>query len=320
MELVYWDYYHDDIETYDKMMKACLDTGRKVIFGSGMIRWIGFVPNFNCSFKKCRAGLKAAIKNKVPSLIATSWGDGGDECNAISVYPFLALHSVYDYYGKDNEKALNGLVKAVTGQSLKEWFMMSLPNEISGKELLPFENPSKAFLYNDPMLGMFDTRAFDNFPTIYKEHAKKLAKESKKSLHFSYVYQTSAALCDLLADKVCLGKNTRAAYQKHDLETLKGCLLSWCKVKKKLERFIVMFRNQWYCENKVVGYEVTDGRLGFLKQRIETTIWSLDKYLKGEIKSIPELEETILPYNGSPNDEAHCYNAWSEIVSASIVK
>lgn len=65
--------------------------------------------------------------------------------------------------------------------------------------------------------------------------------------------------------------------------------------------------------NKIQGFDVIDGRLGYLKNRLETTLKFVDNYLNNRIKDIPELKENIIT-NG--NDDAPLSdNSWAMIAS-----
>ena len=53
---------------------------------------------------------------------------------------------------------------------------------------------------------------------------------------------------------------------------------------------------KWLSENKRFGLDVQHIRLGGVKTRLEFCRKSLLSYLSGEMASIPELEEEILPW------------------------
>ena len=82
---------------------------------------------------------------------------------------------------------------------------------------------------------------------------------------------------------------------------------------KKLEKFKSSFFNQWLIENKIQGFDVVDGRLGYLKNRLITTLKLVDDYVNNRIKEIPELKENIIA-NGS-DDDSLCDNSWAMIAS-----
>lgn len=313
VELVYWNYYDDKTDRYNNNLKTSLDTGKNITFASGLIRWIGMVGNISPSIRKCSAGLKSAIKNNVSSVFATTWGDASSGSTAATLYTILALHSSFDYENGSIKETSN-ILKAVTGLSLKDWEKLELPNNLRG-ELLPFENPSVPFLFQDVLLGLFDTRVKYEYEEKYHEHYLTLKKMIKRSDKFGYVYKCYSSMCDFLSIKVSLGKRIREQYQNKDIDGLKESVLRIKKAIKKLDTFITDYHIQWNIENKTFGYEIQDGRFGYLKQRMNTAIELINKYINKEIDSIPELEENILPYNGAKDEDPHCYNVWSQIVS-----
>ena len=70
---------------------------------------------------------------------------------------------------------------------------------------------------------------------------------------------------------------------------------------------------QWDIENKPFGFDVIDGRLGFLANRLETAYLKLNQYLAGKVKSIPELEVEILPWQNQTTEEEFLMGNWSEV-------
>ena len=60
-----------------------------------------------------------------------------------------------------------------------------------------------------------------------------------------------------------------------------------------------------------------DGRLSFLKGRLETTIERLDDYLNKKIEKIDELEEEILPFSVDIKYEDLFAWKWDLIVTPS---
>jgi len=313
VDLIYWNYYDDSTERYDRNLKTALDTNKNITFASGLIRWIGMVGNISPSLVKCSAGLKTAIKNNVKSVFATTWGDASSGSTAMTLYTILALHSVFDYSNGSLKKA-SKLLKAVTGLNLDDWKKLELPNRLRD-ELLPFENPSTPYLYQDPLLGLFDTRVKYSYEEKYHEHYLTLKKMIKKAHQYGYIYKCYASMCDLLSYKVTLGKRIREAYKSKDRKILSECIPTIKLVIKKLDVFITNYYEQWHKENKPFGFEINDGRLGFLKERLLTAIKVINKYLNNEIDVIPELEEVVLPYNNADDDEPHCYNFWNQIIS-----
>ncbi|MCQ2742891.1 MAG: beta-N-acetylhexosaminidase [Bacilli bacterium] len=315
VDLVYWNYYDDYTKRYDNNMKTALDTGKPVTFAGGLIRWVGMVPNITPSKVRNDAALKMAIKNKVKSVFCTTWGDSNAGAAALSYVPGLAQYCAFDY-GNGSDKKTSKILKAVTGLTLDEWLKLETPNRLND-DLLPFENNSLFFMYQDVLLGLYDTRVKDEYEKKYAEKYLVLKKLAKKSSEYGYMFKTYASMCDLLATKVTLGKNLRAQYKAGDKAGMKETAAKIKVAVKKLDVFTKDYKAMWYKENKPFGYEIQDSRLGGLRQRMLSAIELIDAYLSGTVNKIEELEETILPYNTIKDEEAICVNQWHLIVSAS---
>ena len=83
----------------------------------------------------------------------------------------------------------------------------------------------------------------------------------------------------------------------------------------KLDIFHESVKKQWMTECKIYGFEVLDGRLGFLKNRLLSTKDRINEFLNGKIDTIEELEQDVLPFDG--NDCEIQWNYWIRNVSPS---
>ena len=83
---------------------------------------------------------------------------------------------------------------------------------------------------------------------------------------------------------------------------------------KRLDQFKISLLTQWTIENKIQGFDVLDGRLGYLKNRLETSLNFVDDYLNSRITEIPELKENIIS-NVSNDDDPLSDNCWAMIAS-----
>ena len=124
-------------------------------------------------------------------------------------------------------------------------------------------------------------------------------------------------LCTLLTLKIDLGVKLRKAYKAGNKAALKRGVGQIKKAIKALDEFHEAVRVQWFTECRPFGYEVLDGRLGWLKARMESAKERVQLYLKGQITVIEELEKDILPFDGC-NFEI-CWNWWQKTVSTSNI-
>ena len=316
VDLVYWDYYHNDINHYNNKFKLSLDTGKKIFFAGGAIRWIGFTPNISGSIENSSVGLKSAIKNGIKNVFVTSWGDNGDECSVFASLPLLALYSNFNYLGHNSNQELSKLLQCVTGIKLSVWKDLELPNKLR-KQLLPFENPSKPFLYQDPLNGFYDFKVKEIYSLMYKKYASKLHKNAKNCGDFSYIFENLACLCSLLQFKSTIGIKLRKAYQSNDLKELQTCAKELKISINRLGKFKTSFFKQWMKENKIQGFDVIDGRLGYLNNRLITSYKLVEDYLKNKIAEIPELKENII--GDTSDDDPLSDNCWAKIASVNAI-
>ena len=309
ISLVYWDYYHDQEKTYDDMISYHKDAKRNIVFAGGAWRWKGFVPSIEKSLEFSTAAMNSCVKNGIDDVFVTAWGDNGNECSLTPTFPVIALYSCADYFGNTDKENVNSLVKAVCGESLDDFILMDLPDRPGGKCLLPQYNPHKFLLYQDPLNGIFDKQIKDEFVENYKKYSLILKNKAKESKNFGYVYEILAALCDCLEIKADLGVRLRKYYKEGNKAGLKQIAKKDVPLLiKRLDKLNDLAYFQWNKENKPFGFDVVNGRIGYLKNRVSTVNTVVMEYLNGKTANIAELETEILPFNG--HDFEVCWNWW----------
>lgn len=315
VKLVYWDYYHHKEESYINMIKCHKSAPNDVIFAGGSWRWKGYAPAIEGSFAHTKEAFNACHKEKVKDVFITSWGDDGSEGSFFSVIPSLAQMAISTYENEYNEEKISGILYAVTGLTLKEFMKLDLPDEPAKKRLWPGYNPSKYFLYQDLLLGLFDKQVKPDYANNYKEYAIALDELAKKSKRFGYMFDMLSKLCDLLSLKVDIGVRMRKAYKENNREELKIISKDIDAIIKRLDAFHESVKNRWFLECRAFGFEVLDGRLGYLKNRVIFAKERIDEYLNGKIEKIEELEKDILPIDGCESEIE--WNHWMRTVSPS---
>ena len=310
VKLVYWDYYHEYKEDYLRMIQYHKDTNNPIVFAGGSWRWMGFAPAIKRSIDYTKSALEACIDENIKDIFITAWGDDGNECSFFTIIPTLAEASIMNF-GNFSLENIDSLTKAISRDNLKDFFLLDLPNLILDKTMEAHYNPSKYFLYQDILLGIFDLQVKECFSLKYRDFADILHK--KHSEKYAYIYENIASLLDVLAIKCDLGVRLRKAYRKKDIKGLNKIIEDIDLLLIKFDIFQKNFKRQWMIECRPFGYEVIDGRLGFLKNRIITARKRIDDYLKGNINFIEELEKDVLPFDGREDEVTWGY--WRRIVS-----
>ena len=317
--LVYWDYYHNEKEYYAKMLNAHLQADNEVWFAGGAWTWTGFAGGNGKTLDTMVPAMSALRETDVENIFMTMWGDNGKECSFYSVLPSLfAIRKVYD--GETDMTKIKSEFEAITGESYDGLSELDLPNYVGGNKTCT-GNVCKHMLYSDPFNGFLDTTVKDGVAAEYAAHAERLTELGKNS-GFTYLFDSAAALCEVMSVKYDLGVRTRNAYKNNDKSTLLNLADDYAKTVELLEKFYEKFQTLWFIENKPHGFDVQDIRFGGLMQRLKACRNRLIAYATEKISSIPELEEELLDFYGDGKEfrkDTPCYNGWIVNVSGNVI-
>ncbi len=295
--LCYWDYYSKDKELYDNMFREHKRFNNEIWFAGGCWSWGGFTPSNYTSMEAHSYAIPSCKEFGVKNVLITSWGDNGHETSKLATHASL-FHVICLAKGITDVTVMDEEFKKLFGISMQDALKLDYANEIQRhNSLFDFvgadaNNPSKYMLYNDPLMGIYDSTVNRTAQNDYKRYAKELLNYVNNE-KFGYAFDTQQKLCDVLSIKYALGVKTRKAYLAGDKDALKKIVNKYKLLNKKLIAFIDAFKKQWFIENKPFGFEVQDARLGGLLQRLKTCSERIVAYINGEIDSIPELEQTI---------------------------
>ena len=326
-ELIYWDYYHEKYEDYDRMLKLNKAFGKEVLFAGGAWCWKGFMPDNGKSLRTTECALKACADNDIKDIFITMWGDNGAECSKFTTLPALYFTSEIYRGNTDMEKIRSGF-KEMFKADFDDFMMFDKLNEIPTSNGHSY-NPCSYLLYNDPFMGLYDFKISSEDAEYYGLLKDKFAALCEKYAdnEYLYLFRTAYTLCDALAVKADLGIRTRAAYNASvevvgeavgdsdanaagDVTGKTACVAAVTQdtksairalaeedyplVSEKIRIFYDAFKAQWFNDNRPHGFDVQDIRLGGLLQRLESCKNRLIDYADGAIDRIDELEETLL--------------------------
>ena len=307
LTLVYWDYYSTDYNRYSNMIEKNKAFGRPVAFAGGAWTWKGFAPGNQFSFDTTLPAVKACRDRGVKDIFFTMWGDNGGECSRFAVLPALC-YSAELLEGNENMSDAKAQLKTVTGMEFDDFMLLDKLDNPT--ERLNY-NASKYLLYSDPFMGVYDSRVTEGVNGYYKELYKKLSAVQAMD-DYKPMFDSAAALADVLSVKAELGVKTRAAYLAGDNKTLKGIAENdYTAAIDKLKAFYIAFRRFWFFENKPHGFDVQDIRLGGLIMRLESCRERILSYCEDKSNTIPELSEPVL------EDERS--KSWNNIVTANVI-
>ncbi len=329
VRLVYWDYFHADEEFYREYIRRHKKFGSTPVFAGGIWTWIGFCTNYSKTFKTSNAALNACKAEGVREVIATIWGDNGNESNCFSALLGLQLYAEHGYARQLDMDKLKKRFKFCTGGEYESFMDLScldeIPGSIEATEAVTVyhpNNPSKYLLWQDTLIGLFDKNVegldidiADHYSCL-KDKMKKHIAENKE---WGFVFDVPEKLCSVLSIKSDIGLRMKDCYDKKDLDGLKQIVHQLSELLKRIIELRNAHREQWFRTYKPFGWEVLDLRYGGLSARIDTAIKRITDYLEGRIDKIDELEEERLYFDGREGAEStalcHC-NLYHRIVTA----
>lgn len=320
VELVYWDYYHSAQEDYAKMIRSHEKLQKGTWFAGGLWVWTGFAPHNGFSLRNTAPAMAACRETGVRDIFMTMWGDNGGECSRFAVLPSL-FYAAENLKGNTNEEEIRHLFREKFGVSWEDFMLLDLPGTPNGREDLPNNedwpiNMDKYLLYQDPFMGLMESTRQGGENRQFADCAARL-RAVKDRGGYDKLFETQAALCEVLAIKAELCEHTRKAYRAGG-EALRAVIAEYLALETRLEVFYDAFLDQWTWENKPFGFEVQDARLGGLMRRVRHCRRELERYLAGEISEIAELEEPLLDLQGGGEPFDHkptSYNTWQDTIT-----
>ena len=321
--LVYWDYYQDSEEKYNRNFQNHHKISQDIAFAGGAWKWIGFTPHNHFSRLVAIEANKACRKNHVKEVIVTGWGDNGGESSQFSILPALQIWTELAYRNDLDQLAAHFRVS--TGLDIDEFMKVDLANLLPDlPENLSGINPNRYILYQDVLCPLLEQHIR---PEKDKQHfeasAQQLKEFSQRAGDYAYLFETQARLNELLALKIEATSGIQKAYREGDKVRLKDIAdKNLPLLYQKVEEFSEQFSRQWQQENKIFGLDTIDIRFGGLLKRIKRAQERLEQYISGQIEHVEELEQEILPYNDFYKEQgltATTANQWHLIATASTI-
>ena len=318
VNLVYWDYYSMDKDNYARRIKSHSAVKDGIWFAGGLWSWTGFAPHNDYSINATKAAFAACKEYGVKDVFLTMWGDDGSECSKFSLLPALYYAAQLAGGTFDEDEIKKGFYGKY-GIAFDDFMLTDLPETANDKKNCVL-NPEKYMLYNDCLLGQFDSTVRAGDAVKYAECAEKL-KCLEDNPEYGYVFKTLSRLCKLLSVKFDIGIRTRKDYEGKDKSALKLLLSDYEQLIVFTDEFYTAFKEQWEIENKPNGFEVQDIRIGGLRLRIQHCKERIENFVCGEISAIEELEEPILDFEGGGekhNISPICFNNWGSSASVDL--
>ena len=309
VQLVYWDYYHQDAAMYEKMIQRHRDIGFDPVMGSGIWTWTRLWYDHKKTMQTAVPCIQACRKQKVSELFFTMWGDDGAYCNYDSSLAGIIFCAdlAFGVPANDPHKETSRRFAAICQSSYEAHLVAS---DIEAWD--DFGVDPALMIWDDPLLGIL----FDDCKRRNPEFDLKLSDRYDEMLRKLLPYQEECFAGDfehiinalqLLLLKLELRGALEAAYDRDDRIALRQIAVSLIPaVIAAVWEFDASFRRQWLKCAKPFGLEVIQARNAVQAARLEETALRIREYLDGTVASIEELDARISPSEKTVNFLLRC--------------
>ena len=309
VQLVYWDYYHQDAAMYEKMIQRHRDIGFDPVMGSGIWTWTRLWCDHKKTMQTAVPCIQACRKQKVSELFFTMWGDDGAYCNYDSSLAGIIFCAdlAFGVPANDPHKETSRRFAAICQSSYEAHLVAS---DIEAWD--DFGVDPALMIWDDPLLGIL----FDDCKRRNPEFDLKLSDRYDEMLRKLLPYQEECFAGDfehiinalqLLLLKLELRGALEAAYDRDDRIALRQIAVSLIPaVIAAVWEFDASFRRQWLKCAKPFGLEVIQARNAVQAARLEETALRIREYLDGTVASIEELDARISPSEKTVNFLLRC--------------
>lgn len=325
LSFVYWDYYHDTQEEYERQLKrrGCVQT----LFAGGVWKWGGWAPNFTKSFHDSICAVEACCNYHVQEIMVTLWGDDGDETPLAAVLPGMVLFGLLRF-GPAAPVQTDAMCRLLSDTPLTVYETMERLDLIPQ---LPEKNlealiPHKLLLYGDMASELFMGSITDD-PLSLGRYYRDLSEtfcamgETVRDDHMKNILKMYCHLARAVSARCDAAVALHDGYSRKDAAAMKDAakkLMAFAGYVNKLHEAAVQV---WSCECKGQGMEIIDLRLGGIQARCQALIQRLRLYQNGIIDTLTELDEPELPYRGILSEDGHTpgRESYGEIVTANTL-
>lgn len=319
MELVYWDYYHDAEGFYDNYIREHQKFPCSLRFAAGMWTWLGPAIDYDVFFRKTFPALRSCVRNGIRNVMLTTWGDDGAENSPQTMLLGLQTFAEFCYRQTTDLEELDRRLLACTGadgRALRRISEFNKTPRMSKESDLP--NGAKFLLYQDPLTGLFDTDIEGlGFAEQYAVLEEAFEGYANRQDEWEELYRFYALLAQVLKHKSELGIRLYRAYQNRDTDGLQEQIRHAQRAADDCGRLLEQWRRLWMAECRPFGFEVLEIRLSGVRSRLETTAHRVDRYCRGELDRLEELEqERLLLLRTPDSNQLHGVYFWRDIASA----
>ena len=283
VDLCYWDYYNTTEDMYEHMFAEHERMNPGTVFAGGVWTWSGFLPQVELTWATMEPGLKVAAKHQVKTVLATQWGDNGNECDQFLALSQLPMFSEFCWRGECDREMVADAGELLTGlpREAYEAFGKFFPDEKD-------KRPGKELVYCDLLYPIGPDGAMMDICLPRYEEAIETLKPLAGRLECRY----ALSLFELAAEKIRAVRVIRPAYLRGDQEAMLDIARRAIPlITEKVEALEEAHRTLWERDYRRNGWEVLALRYGAVRGRLRDVARAIERWASGELDTLCELDE-----------------------------
>lgn len=312
---VYWDYYHEDEQTYRDRFAQHFELSDDVVFAGGIWTWSEMVPNQSKMLATVKAGLAAAKATGVTQVVATMWFDDGAEVPLSAAWYGLQAFADYQYNDEVTEQTIDTDYALTQAEDPAFYKALDRFDNFTGDINKDADNVSKIVLYEDLLLQRYEENLQQ--ADIEGQYTQLIADlgtmqlRPENRLTLTYYRQLAQTV---LAKSRALKAVAKLRDADAGDEVAQVALHAIAEFKAAVAALAPLFRELWHQQRRGNGYEIIDVRLGGQMMRCDTVAWRIREWQAGR-DDLAELHEQLLPMDKHSGGLIG-HGLYKEIVSA----
>jgi len=320
VELVYWDYYHDNPAFYANFIERHRrNLGKEPVFAAGAWTWSRMWTHYGLVEVTVSAGMKSARQAGLKQAFLTIWGDDGNECDPYSMFYAMQYFAEAAYRDEVDRDEFARNFESTCGENV-EWIRLGGELDID-ETLAPlndnYANFGRWILWHDPVLNFLEKMIPAGLPEHYRSLVQKLrgyCPNPKAAIHHRFAIR----LAETLALKSRLHLEVRPAYRNGDRKMLEELLELLPKLLESLRQLQEVHHTIWMEWRKPFGWDTIERRYAGVIARLESLQNLMRRHVENPAVRIPELDEEPLMLDGV-KQLAHPVFSYTRVASASTI-
>jgi len=288
LELVYWDYYHEDKAFYLDWIQRHRKMGKEPLMGSGIWTWNKYWHDQRLTQSRAGPCIESCYEAKLKEIFFTQWGDDGAYCDHDSAFAGMTWCADKAYGIKQpSPSSLEKRFAAVCGGSYRAHMLAGdMHGGIGNFQPKMWDDPFfethfRTFAKDSPRRMADLAKYFSGLAGKLKTHAG-----NHNTGDMAHAYATARAF----AVRYSLAADLLAVYRKHDKKALKKIRARIPAAAAGIRAMEKSFRRMWLRHNKSQGLETIQEHFGMIEARYREMAARLAEYIEGRTENIAELD------------------------------